>query len=272
MLRSCAFSCQLFMRGVVRGGPRVLPRLVLRSASISGRLLKSKRVQLAGAWLVGQYLELVLRTTRWKVEGQSELDPYLAGGAVIVAFWHERLPLMPALWVCAPDKNPARPLAALASRHRDGRFLGSLLGRFGVRIVHGSTNQAGSQPGDQPGKRRRDRGGAAGMRSLLAALADGAAIVMTPDGPRGPRRVAAPGVAQLAALSQAPVLPVSGQVRWGFTLNSWDRMVLPLPFGRGVLVCGAPIHVKRDEASAFLPRIEAAMSNAADRADALCGR
>jgi lysophospholipid acyltransferase (LPLAT)-like uncharacterized protein len=232
------------------------------------RLLKNQKAQLAGAWLVGQYLEFSLRTTRWRVEGQNHLAPYLSDGAVIVAFWHERLPLMPALWVCAPDKNPARPLAALASRHRDGRFLGSLLGRFGVRIVHGSTDQQAGQPG----KRRRDRGGAAGMRALLAALADEYAVVMTPDGPRGPRRVAAPGVAQLGALSQAPVLPASGQVRWGFTLNSWDRMVLPLPFGRGVLVCGAPIHVPRDEASAYLPQIEAAMSDAADRADVLCGR
>jgi lysophospholipid acyltransferase (LPLAT)-like uncharacterized protein len=230
------------------------------------RLLKSQSVQFAGAHLLGLYLDLALRSTRWTMEGQDFLAPYLAGGAVIVAAWHERLPLIPALWVRVRQLNPDRKVAALASRHRDGRFLGSLLERFGVRMVHGSTDA------DPKSGRRRDRGGAAGLRALLAALSDGAAVVITPDGPRGPRRVAAPGVALLAAMAQVPVLPVSAQLRWRITLRSWDQMVLPLPFGRGVLVCGAAILVPAEAASVFLPRIEAALSEAADRADALCGR
>jgi len=231
---------------------------------MSRRLLKSEVVQVAAARLLSLYLELALRSTRWRFEGEAHLAPYLAGGAVIVAAWHERLPLVPAMWVGRRDARPGRPVAALASRHRDGRFLGAVLGRFGVRIVHGSTEHV------KGASHRRDRGGAAGVRALLAALKEGAAVVITPDGPRGPRRVAAPGVAQLAAMGQAPVLAASGQVRWRITLRSWDRMVVPLPFGRGVLVCEAPILIPSGEAAAFLPRIEAAMSAAADRADMLC--
>jgi len=233
---------------------------------MSSRLLKSQALQNAGARLLSLYLDLALRSTRWRFEGQAHLAPFLPGGAVIVASWHERLPLVPAMWVDARRVYPDRPVAALASRHRDGRFLGAVLGRFGVRIVHGSTGQP------KAGTRKRDRGGAAGMRALMAALKDGAAVVITPDGPRGPRRVAAPGVAQLAAVAQAPVLAASGQVRWRITLSSWDRMVVPLPFGRGVLVCEAPILVPLGEAAEFLPRIEAALTLAADRADMLCGR
>jgi lysophospholipid acyltransferase (LPLAT)-like uncharacterized protein len=233
-------------------------------------LLKSRAAQSAGAFVLGVYLDIALRSTRWTVEGQDFLDPFLPGGAVIVASWHERLPLIPALWVRARRRYPERAVAALASRHRDGRFLGALLGRFGVRMVHGSSDVE-PKMGPKAG-RRRDRGGAAGLRALLAALEGGAAVVITPDGPRGPRRVAAPGVAQLAAMAQAPVLPASAQLRWRFTLRSWDQMVLPLPFGRGALVCGAPILVKADAAAVFLPQIEAAMSAAADRADFLCAR
>ena len=229
------------------------------------RLLKSRKVQSVGAFVLGLYLELALRSTRWTTEGQDFLDPYLPGGAVIVACWHERLPLIPALWVRARRLYPQRPVAALASRHRDGRFLGSLLERFGVRMVHGSTNI------DAKAGRRRDRGGAAGMRALLAALGEGAAVVITPDGPRGPRRVAAPGVALLAAMAQVAVLPAAAQLRWRITLRSWDQMVLPLPFGRGVLVCGAPILVPAEEAAALLPRIELALTEMLERADRLCG-
>jgi hypothetical protein len=78
-------------------------------------------------------------------------------------------------------------------------------------------------------------------------------------------------VAQVAALSGAPVLPCAAQTSRRWTLPTWDHMVLPLPFGRGVLVCGAPIAVPRDGAEAALPRIAAAITAATDEADRLCG-
>jgi len=233
------------------------------------RLLKSQALQHAAASLISLYLKFALRSTRWTIEGQAHVAPYIGGGAVIVAFWHERLPVVPALWLHAQATNPNRHVAALASRHRDGRFIGGVLENFGVRIVHGSS--ASAKPGAN-GAKRRDRGGAAGLRALLAALVEGQAVVITPDGPRGPRRVAAPGVAQLAALAQVPVLPASGQVRRRITLRSWDRMGLPLPFGRGALVCLPPILVPPQDAATFLSQIELALTEAADRADALCAR
>jgi lysophospholipid acyltransferase (LPLAT)-like uncharacterized protein len=224
-------------------------------------MVKHPRLLKTAAWLVGLYLDLALRSTRWTVEGSAHLAPYLAGGPVIVAAWHERLPLVPALWATARHANPSRRVAALASRHRDGQFVAGVLARFGVRVVHGSSGR--TKPGATT---KRDHGGAAGLRGLAAALSAGDAVVITPDGPRGPRRVAAPGVAQLSALSAAPVLVVSGQVRWRITLNTWDRMVLPLPFGRGALVCLPPVMA----AEPTLAAITAALTQAANRADELC--
>jgi lysophospholipid acyltransferase (LPLAT)-like uncharacterized protein len=219
----------------------------------------------AACWLVGHYLDLTLRSTRWTLEGAEHLAPYLGGGAVIVAAWHQRLPLIPALWASARFTHPGRGVAALASRHRDGRFIAGVLARFGVRAVHGSSGRL------KPGATRpKERGGAAGLRGLIAALQAGDAVVITPDGPRGPACVAAPGVAQLAASTAAPVIAASGQVRWRVVLQSWDRMVIPLPFGRGSLVCQPPIHVAPDGAEAALPHIEAALTAARLRADALC--
>jgi lysophospholipid acyltransferase (LPLAT)-like uncharacterized protein len=96
-------------------------------------------------------------------------------------------------------------------------------------------------------------------------------VLITPDGPRGPRRQAAPGVAQLAALSGAQVVPLGGATSAQRRLGSWDRMMFPLPFGRGVLVCGAPIAVPRDGAEAALPGIATALSAVCDEADRICG-
>ena len=72
-------------------------------------------------------------------------------------------------------------------------------------------------------------------------------MVITPDGPRGPPRVAAPGVAQLAAMAGVRVLPCAAQTSRRRVLGTWDRMVLPLPWGRGVIVCAPPIMVPRNQ-------------------------
>jgi len=53
-------------------------------------------------------------------------------------------------------------------------------------------------------------------------------------------------------------------------LKTWDRMALPLPFGRGVVVCGPAITVPRETWRDALPAITNAMNLAADRADRLC--
>jgi lysophospholipid acyltransferase (LPLAT)-like uncharacterized protein len=77
-------------------------------------------------------------------------------------------------------------------------------------------------------------------------------------------------VAQLAAASGAPILPTAAQTTRRLTLNSWDRMVVPLPFGRGVIVCGPMIPVPRDDWRSTLPQISKALNDAAAEADRLC--
>ncbi|MCS6855447.1 MAG: hypothetical protein NZ523_11955, partial [Elioraea sp.] len=95
-------------------------------------------------------------------------------------------------------------------------------------------------------------------------------VAITPDGPRGPRRVAQPGVARLALLAGRPVVPVGAAVARRKTLPSWDRMVFPFPFSRGGLVYGEPIIPQAGESEeALLARISAGMDRAAARAEAL---
>jgi lysophospholipid acyltransferase (LPLAT)-like uncharacterized protein len=223
------------------------------------RLLRRPGVQAALAGLLGAYLAFALRSTRWTLHGAANLAPHVAGEPAIVAFWHERLPLMPMLWKRARQEGAAQRVFVLVSRHNDGRFIGAVVRRFGLDLVHGSTARWG-----------KDRGGAAGLRQMLERLEAGDHVALTPDGPRGPRRQAAVGVAQLAALSGVKVLPCAAQISRRITLPTWDRMVLPLPFGRGTIVCGAPLAVARDGAEAALPVIAAALTEAAEQADRLC--
>ena len=232
------------------------------------RLLRHPRMLALGTRALGAYLRLALRTTRWSLVGAEELGELIYAHAAIFAFWHERLPFMPALWTLALDRRAAEGrirgrMYVLVSRHQDGRLIGEMMRGFGLDLVYGSTAKPGAKRGEQ-------KGGAASLRALLAVLAAGSQVVVTPDGPRGPRRQAARGVAQLAALASVPIVPCSAQTTRRRVLPTWDRMALPLPFGRGVLVCGAPILVPREDWAACLPAIEAALTEAAERADQAC--
>jgi lysophospholipid acyltransferase (LPLAT)-like uncharacterized protein len=221
-------------------------------------LLRSRPVQYLLPRLLGRYLWLILRTTRWTLDGAENFAPHGAGAPAVFSFWHENLPLMPALALLARRSagyHPA-PIHALVSQHHDGQFIGAVVRQFGIEPVLGSST----------------RGGAGGLRQLLRLLRQGAMIGLTPDGPQGPRRHAAQGVAQLAALADVPILPCAARSSPRVVLKTWDRMPLPLPFGRGVVVCGPPIIVSRDAWREALPLISTAMNRVADRADRLCAR
>jgi lysophospholipid acyltransferase (LPLAT)-like uncharacterized protein len=219
-------------------------------------LLRSRPIQYLLPRLLGRYLWLILHTNRWTLDGADNFAPHGAGAPAVFSFWHEHLPLMPALAMLARRSagyQPA-PIHTLVSQHRDGQFIGAVVRQFGIEPVAGSSS----------------RGGAHGLRQLLRLLRQGAMIGLTPDGPRGPRREAAQGVAQLASLAGVPILPCAARTSRRIVLKTWDRMSFPLPFGRGVVVCGPPIMVPRDSWREALPAITAAMNRVADRADRLC--
>ena len=81
------------------------------------------------------------------------------------------------------------------------------------------------------------------MRGLLAAVADGRLVGLTPDGPRGPAEIVKPGLAWLASRTGVPVVPVTSAADRAHAFGSWDRFRLPLPFARVVIACGDPIVV-----------------------------
>ncbi len=228
------------------------------------RLGRSAPVRAVGAEVLGAYLRFALATTRWQIDGAVELDRVVVGTPCIFAFWHERLALMSSLWLHARTRRrggQGARMHVLISANRDGQLYSTVVRRLGAQVVHGSR-----------AKGRDQKGGAAGLRTLLGVLKAGDQVALTPDGPRGPAHQAASGVAQLAGLAGVPVVPLSAQTSRFRRLGSWDRMVLPLPFARGVLVCGTPVPVPRGAWAEALPAIEAGLNAAQHRADMLLGR
>jgi hypothetical protein len=71
-------------------------------------------------------------------------------------------------------------------------------------------------------------------------------------------------------MAGVPVLPCAAQTTRRRILPTWDGMVAPLPFGRGVVVCLPTITVDREAWQDAVPAIGAALTAAAERADQLC--
>ncbi|MEM9059425.1 MAG: lysophospholipid acyltransferase family protein [Pseudomonadota bacterium] len=233
------------------------------SDGLGGWFRKASFGRWIAAHLGAAYIRLVNITTRWDrvgSEGYSKLlDP---GTGVIATAWHGRLFMAP-MWV-----PRGRRAVAMISRADDGQVIADLVARFGVVSVRGSTYDHA---------KGRDKGGAGAFADAVRELtAQRALLAITPDGPRGPRMRAQRGIAHLSVTTGCPVQPIAFSVRWGVLLRSWDRFLVPFPFGRGVQLFGDPLWPPDrddDEAvSGFLSEIEASLNALTEKADVLCGR
>ncbi len=234
-----------------------------RRATIPRRLGRSLAGSNAVAALISFYIWLVARSTRWTVIGRDGWDALGAkpGGFVCVT-WHGRLFMTPTY--VPPDKRAV----AMVSASRDGDLIAAIVARWSVAAVRGSSHDHA---------KGKAKGGVEAYVAAARELSEnGALIAITPDGPRGPRMRAQAGVAQLAMSQRAPVVAVGFSVRWGRHLASWDRFLLPLPFGRGAVVYSAPRLPPKDESPPALARfrqaLEADLNEVTNRADDLCGR
>jgi hypothetical protein len=179
----------------------------------------------------------------------------------IGAVWHSRLAPIVML------RPRGRRAVALISANSDGDVIARLIANLGGEAVRGSSRD--------PRKADKHKGAAEAVSKLTTALKEGAIVVITPDGPRGPRMRAKLGVAAVSAAAGAPVLPVAYAVRRARVFRSWDRFMLPWPFNRGVFVFGAPIEAPVDDPEALEAHraaIEAAVIAATLEADRLVGR
>ena len=87
------------------------------------------------------------------------------------------------------------------------------------------------------------------MRESIRLLEQKRCLVITPDGPRGPRERVKPGVAQIAITAGAPVVPLAIGVDRCWRLKSWDGFIIPKPFSRVQVTIGSPLPAPRHPAS-----------------------
>ncbi len=163
----------------------------------------------------------------------------------IIAFWHENILLsLHSRW--------RKPTTAMISRSKDGEIVARVLSFYGAETARGSST----------------RGGEIALREVLRDIRAGRNIAVTPDGPKGPRRVVKEGVVYVAQVSGLPVVPFYFTAKAKKRLRSWDGQIVPRPMTRALFVYGAPISVPRDgDVEEWRLKIERQMNELADEAE-----
>lgn len=186
--------------------------------------IRNKHLIRAAGWLGTRFALGLIRTLRFEYRSVGTVvAPVTAippGPRYVYALWHENL-LLPCGTVAHPD------IAALISQHADGEILAAMIGAIGMGIVRGSTN----------------RGGIEAVRGLVNGTVGRRHLVVTPDGPRGPRRVVQPGVVYVASRTGMQVVPIGIGYHNPWRAKSWDRFAVPKPCTRARMILGEPIRV-----------------------------
>lgn len=189
-------------------------------------ILKSPLIEKIIGTVAYAYLKFVGMTTRWEVSGVKEtyeaLEKY---GSMVVIGWHGRTLEMPYFW------NKSRKLNALVSPHRDGRLIVEILRRFGIGNIDGSSNQNSSTA----------------AINLMKNLQQGNSIAIIPDGPRGPSMTLGMSPIFYAWKSGKPIMGITYSIAGSKVIKkSWDDMLVPFPFHRGIYVITKPLIIPQN--------------------------
>ncbi|MGV3531569.1 MAG: lysophospholipid acyltransferase family protein [Chthoniobacteraceae bacterium] len=171
---------------------------------------KEAILSLIGSWLV----RALGATLRFETDDRAGFFALAKKGPCLFVFWHNRILAVPSYYERVCRRDP--PMVVLTSASRDGGLLAAFVKRFGVDSVRGSSSKRG----------------AAALLQLTAELERGMGVIITPDGPRGPRYVLGPGVIFLSQKTGTPILPIQVVYSRYWELKSWDRFRIPKPFSR----------------------------------------
>ena len=211
---------------------------------------------------IGIYMLFVGVTTRWRRVNPAAMEAFFNdGGKHLACIWHGRFALVHKLWKFGPGTKPAK---FLISRSREGGLVAWVSRTVGAEVVRGSAAKRGQQ-----------KGGTEATREMARHLDGGGVMGMTPDGPRGPRMRAKRGPVQLAKIAGASLVPITWATSNRFVFDSWDKFILPLPFGRGALIWGDAIPVPEDADAAQMEairlKLEIEMNRICAEADRIAG-
>lgn len=179
-------------------------------------------------------------------------DPLRFVGVV----WHDQM-LIPTF---ASHTENRRRTSCLISQHHDGGFLAEAMRIMELTPVRGSSS----------------RGGAQAIRQLRTDV-EGQHIVITPDGPRGPRHEFKEGAVYVAAVTSRPITACAYACRREWRIpGKWTDQMFPQPFTTIYLVHSdfveIPRKLSREQLESYAELMQAKLDEVNIEAARLAGR
>jgi len=171
---------------------------------------------------------------RVETRGSEHFESIIKAGKVpIYGSWHNRL-------VLTTYKFRNRGILSMVSKSKDGEYIAGVIKKFGNHVIRGSSS----------------RGGSRALIELIHKMREGRPAGFALDGPRGPRYVVKPGPLILAKRTGFPILPFLFETKRYWQLKSWDKLQIPKPFTKAVLIFNPPIYVDPTASEADLAALE----------------
>ena len=184
--------------------------------------------------LIGiMYILLTYYTSRVTFSNQSKIDSLSKNNEnFIYAFWHDQLLMCPFTW-----KNDL-DILVLISKHKDGDIISRVISYLGFKTIRGSTNNP---------EKIKNKGGFIAAKKILSSLKKNMCVGIAPDGPRGPRHEVAEGIINIARMSNKKIIPVALGFKSKWTLNTWDKFIVPKFFSSMKVSWGEPIEIQEED-------------------------
>jgi len=176
-------------------------------------LLMMKFLLLAEKYLVFLFLHLLGITLTYREHSPRPQTP------CIYIFWHRNI--IPLMYLYRKHK-----LAIIISSSLDGELVAAPCKLLGFEVVRGSSTREGTKALHQ-----------------MIKLAGDYNLVVTPDGPKGPREVLKKSVLFIAYHTKLPIIPVAVDVDREWLFPSWDLFRLPKPNSTVNITYGKPFVV-----------------------------
>jgi 3-deoxy-D-manno-octulosonic-acid transferase len=223
-------------------------------------LFNSKAFASTAGALMAAYIRLIRRTSSMRDDPPDFVLKNLPDHPLIIAMWHGQGLLLPYIRPRDDIK-----VAIMVARHIDGDIVHETLDRFGMTTIRG----AGA------GRKGKDKGGFAALRSCMKAIRNDTTVALTADIPPGPARKAGMGLIVLSMLSGRAIMPCAVVTNHYLKLNTWSGFTVNLPFSKMVMTGGEQIRVPRHASDAELEAarqlLEESMNEITERAYRLAG-
>jgi len=132
-------------------------------------------------------------------------------GQCMAITWHSELLVSPQVYRKLRKKQLT---SAIIAQHHDGELIARTLKVLNIMALRGSSR----------------RGAKSVLINAIKALKDGYSVMITPDGPKGPRYSMNDGAVALALRAKLPLMVVNYKPHSYWQVPSWDRFIIPKPF------------------------------------------